>query len=181
MVRVPLGRTWATSAARVRLTLSERLIEPAPTFEVSDPIFTRLPGSMLLGRAFSRPKKLVRLASSELVRLVGVVLDILGASATETFTVMTSPTWVARGSWKKLLAPGCHSELPAWVMGGGVGMAATIWVSAGLPTGASFGARPIFSMRSTAEQPDRALPSSRRKKNLGKALRMRNPISGRRS
>ena len=28
---------------------------------------------------------------------------------------------MARGSWKKLCAPGCHSELSIWVMGGGCG------------------------------------------------------------
>src|ERR1700751_766788 len=127
--------------------LSERLIEPEPALERSDPILTTLLGSMLLGRAFSRPKKLVKLASSELARVRLVEFDNFAASATDTFTVITSPTWVARGSWKKLCAPGCHSELLALLTGGGWGMAATIWVSAGLPTGASLGAWPIFSMR----------------------------------
>ena len=37
---------------------------------------------MLDGSAFSRPKKLVRLASSELVRLRDVVLSSLAVSAT---------------------------------------------------------------------------------------------------
>src|ERR1019366_8644285 len=104
------------------LMLSDRLTEPAPTLELSEPILMTLAGSMLLGRAFSRPKKFVRLALSELVREREVVFDSLAASATVTLTVSTSPTWVARGSWKKLWAPGCHSELPVWVMAGGCGM-----------------------------------------------------------
>ena len=62
----------------------------------------------------------------------------------DTFTVITSPTRVARGSWKKLFEPACHNELPSWVTGTGLGIEATIWVSAGLPTGASLGGTPIF-------------------------------------
>src|SRR5580704_12052921 len=155
---LPLGRIWATKAAMVMLMLSDRSIEPAPTLELSEPIFTRLPGSMVEGRAFSRPKKLVRLASSELVRLRDVVLDNCAWSATVMVTVMTSPTWVARGSWKKPLAPGCHSELLAWLIGGGVGISETILVPAGLPTGSILGASPMLLRRSTAEQPARTLP-----------------------
>ena len=68
---------------------------------------------MPLGSAFSRPKKLVRLASSELVRVRDVLLDSLAVSATETLTVMTSPTWLARGSWKKLL----RARLPQRIAG----------------------------------------------------------------
>src|SRR3984957_4270006 len=51
-------------------------------------------------------------------------------------------------------------------------MAATICLSAGLPTGASLGVTPIFSMRSTAEQADRALPNNVAVKNLNRKLRM---------
>src|ERR1700761_4507766 len=105
--------------------LSERSTAPAPTLEVSEPILTTLAGSMLLGRAFSSPKKLVRLASSELVREREVVFDNLAALATETVTVITSPTRLARGSGKKLCAPGCQRELLAWLIGGGCGMAGT--------------------------------------------------------
>src|SRR5476651_2532165 len=96
---------------------SWRWIEPAPTLELSEPILTTLVGSMVGDRTFSRPNKLVRLASSDLVRLREVVFCSLAVSATETFTVITSPTCMARGSWKKLWAPGCHSELSIWVMG----------------------------------------------------------------
>src|ERR1043166_2634341 len=113
---------------------SERLTEPAPTLEVSEPVLSRLAGSMPFGSTFSRPKKLAMLASSELGREREVVFDSLAASATETLTVIPSPTRLARGSWKKLRAPGCHSELFSWLIGGVWGIAATIWLSAGLPT-----------------------------------------------
>ena len=65
---------------------------------------------------------------------------------------------MARGSWKKLWAPGCHSELSTWVMGAGRGISATMVWPAGLPTLAICGASPIFSRRDTAEQADRAAP-----------------------
>src|SRR6478752_2082338 len=131
---------------------SARWIEPAPTLELSEPILITLVGSKAGVTTFSKPKKLVRLAFSELVRLREVVFCILAVSATDTFTVITSPTCMARGSWKKLCEPACHSELSAWVIGAGRGMAATIWVPAGLPTGCKGGGDPIFSMRSIAEQ-----------------------------
>src|SRR6187401_3248287 len=101
---------------------SARAIDPAPTLELSEPILTRLEGSMQMpGSTFSRPSRLSMLAFSELVRLRDVVFCILAVSVTETFTVITSPTCMARGSWKKLIAPGCHSELLTWVMGAGRG------------------------------------------------------------
>src|SRR5581483_9844697 len=150
ITRLPLGSTCATSAAMVMLTLSLRLTLPAPTLELLDPILTRLPGFMALGRMVSTPKKLVRLAASLLVRLREVVLERSAESAIETFTVITSPTRLARGSEKKLLALGCQRGLSSWVMGGSLGMAATNLVSAGFPTGAIVGGVPIASMRSTA-------------------------------
>src|ERR1700742_108402 len=99
---------------------------PAPTLELSEPILTRLDGSIDVGSDFSSPKKLVRLASSELVRERLVVFCSFAASAIETFTVMMSPTRLARGSWKKLRAPGCQSELaPRGSVGAaGIGTAA---------------------------------------------------------
>src|SRR5664279_3477323 len=100
---LPLGRTWVTSAASVRLIDSERSTEPAPTLEVAEPILTRLAGLAPVEAASgtSRPKKLVRLALSALVRERVVVLLIFAASATEMLTVMISPGRLARGSWKK--------------------------------------------------------------------------------
>jgi len=91
---------------------------------------------------------------------------------------MTSPTWLARGSWKKLLAPACHSELLAWLIGGVCGMRATISWLAGLPTGDSFGGVPMASMRSIAPQPDKTAPISARVANL-EMLFMGKPICGR--
>src|SRR5436309_2690881 len=99
--------------ASVRLIASERSIEPAPTFEVVEPIFTRLAGfapERILGNWVSSPKKLVRLALSEFVRLRDVVSESFAASAIEMSMVMMSPTWLARGSWKKLRDPGVHNE-----------------------------------------------------------------------
>src|SRR3569623_642486 len=101
---LPLGRTWATSAASVMLIDSERATAPVPTLELSEPILTRLPGVIAEGSTDSPPKKLVRLASSEMVREREVEFDSLAGSATETFTVITSPIWLARGSLKKLRA-----------------------------------------------------------------------------
>src|ERR1043165_5006254 len=106
---------------------SARWIEPAPTLELSEPILTTLVGSKAGVTTFSKPKKLVRLAFSELVRLREVVFCILAVSATETFTVITSPTCMARGSWKKLCEPGCHRELLSWVIGWGRGIPAPLF------------------------------------------------------
>src|SRR3954470_5904615 len=100
---------------------SWRWIEPVPTLELYEPILTRLEGVMLLGSTFSRPNRLSMPALSVLVRLRAVEVCILAASVTETFTVITSPICMARGSWKKLWAPACHSELFTWVMGAGRG------------------------------------------------------------
>src|SRR6185503_15469974 len=175
ITRLPLGNTWATKAARTMLMDSWRWMEPAPTLELSEPILTRLEGSITGGITFSRPKKLVRLALSELVRLREVVFCILAVSATETFTVITSPTCMARGAWKKLCDPGCHRELLSWVMGWGRGISATIFCPAGFPTAESLGASPIFSSRSTAEQADRAAPASSRAESFRTFLRMADP------
>jgi len=73
ITRLPLGRTCATSAAKVMLMFSCRFTLPAPTLDVFDPILTRLAGFMPLGITVSSPKKLVRLAASLLVRLREVV------------------------------------------------------------------------------------------------------------
>src|SRR5579862_4299873 len=59
-------------------------------------MLTRLAGFMLEGNAVSRPKKFVMFAFSVLVRARLVVFDSLAASATETFTVMMSPTRLGR-------------------------------------------------------------------------------------
>ena len=58
-------------------------------------------------------------------------------------------------------------------------MAATIWVSAGLPTGASLGASPIFSMRSSAEQPHKAAPQQQRRRISDQAVHGSDPSCGR--
>src|ERR1700744_2049931 len=156
---LPLGRTWVTSAASVRLIDSERLIAPLPTLEVSEPIFTRLVGSAPCGKALasspSRPKKLVRFASSELVRERVVVFDSLATSATVTFTVMMSPGRLARGSWKKLREPTTQSEFVVCCGGGaGSGTAGARAVTGENATAiwARPGVLPIFSRRVTAVQ-----------------------------
>ena len=110
----------------------------------------------VLGSAFSRPKKLVRLALSELVRLREVVFCSLAVSATETFTVITSPTCMARGSWKKLCAPGCHSELLPWVIGAGRGNVRHDLGAGGIAHRRQLGGlADIFECRSSAEQADK--------------------------
>ena len=155
-------------------------MEPVPTLELSEPILTRLEGSIAGGSTFSRPKKLVRLASSELVRLREVVFCSLAVSATETFTVITSPTCMARGSWKKLCAPGCHSELLTWHdRRGAREFRPRSGCRPDCRPAASLGASPILSeavQRRTGRQ--RRPPASKREK-FQKRLRMTNPIGGR--
>src|SRR3569832_1931059 len=182
---LPFGRTWVPSAATVRLIASERSIEPEPTFDVSEPIFTRLDGSPPVEAAsgVSRPKKFVRLALSELVRDRVVVLFSLALSATVMFTVMMSPGRLARGSWKKLREPEPHSELAARVGigGGGSGtIGATIFTGeAGSAIVASAGGTPISSMRVTAEQPASVAPAAARSRIFEKERSMDVIPSGR--
>ena len=52
----------------------------------------------MLGSTFSKPRRLSMLEFSVLVRLREVVFCILAVSVTETFTVITSPICMARGS-----------------------------------------------------------------------------------
>ncbi len=131
--------------------VSSRWMAPVPTLELSEPILTRLAG-FALPSEFSRPKKLVRLASSELVRVRVVELSSLAVSATVTFTVITSPICMARGSWKKLWAFGCHSELSICVMGCGLGISDTILLPAGIAHRIQLGGLTDIGDPSTAEQ-----------------------------
>ena len=103
----------------------------------------------------------MRLALSEFVRERLVVLESLAASATETLTVMMSPTRLARGSWKKLRAPGCHSELAPRGSVGAAGIGRTGSCGVGLLIGANFGPPSISLMRSTAEQAQSAATAPR--------------------
>jgi len=88
------------------------------------------------------------LALSELVRERLVELVIFAASATEMLTVRMSPMRLARGSWKKLRAPGCHSEFAPRGSAGGCGIGTeTGCFCAGLVMGASLGLLPNSDSR----------------------------------
>ena len=114
----------------------------------------------MLGSTFSKPSRLSMLAFSELVRLREVVFCILAVSVTDTFygdhiADMHGPR-IGRS-----LGPGLPQRIVDMGDRCGRGISATICWPAGFPTAASLGAS-IFSMRSSAEQADRAAPASNR-------------------
>src|SRR5580704_16663314 len=122
MTMLPLGSTWVTTAAMVRLMASERLMPPAPCEESAVLVVISFDGStpgMTLPMLDSSPKKLGTPMALLVVSAVLEVLEVLAESEIETSTVRMSPTRPARWSLKKVRAPVRHSELGVGACGGG--------------------------------------------------------------